>query len=134
MITGLTKKKHLKKAVIEHEKDLGAQRAEEHLAAVEDQKQRHAVRSDQHDAFLDKHDIAADAEPLGMTPEPESEATDTFEDEGTLSPSEANGAKGAKGAKDKKGKKGKGKKGKGSEREVDFEANPLAGGTFEDEG
>lgn len=79
MSIDLTKKKHLKKAIAENEREAGAQRAEDHLAALEESKQQHADRSDQHEAFLDKHGIAADAEPLGMMPEPEPEPG-TFED------------------------------------------------------
>jgi hypothetical protein len=121
LVAGLTKKKHLKKAVIEHEKELGAQRADEHLATVEDQKQRHAVRSGQRDVFLETHDIAADAVPQGMTPEPEA----------------ANGAKGAEGAKtEKKGRKaGKDKMRQKTNgpRPGDSQnfANPLAAGSYE---
>ena len=77
---GLKKKKHVKKALVEHQKTTGEARKQEQLDRIEAERERHAKSRLDHDGFVEKHGLGG-AEPgfaSGLGKDTATEST-TFE-------------------------------------------------------
>ena len=110
------KKKHVKKAVIDHQQQDGERRKQQHVDKIEVERQRHSERTAEHDGFVSKHGIEA-TEPGSVNGLVTSFENDTESSDGAQKSEEPSRSK----------KKGGKKKVKASRfpREEEFD-NPLA--------